>query len=261
MKTPITFILSCVLYFTVNATVLVVDNNPNNTTAFATIQGAADAASAGDTIYIQPSSTLYDSPTITKPLVVIGAGRNPNKQNQNTSRMFNFIFGAGSSGSTIQGLVMTNSVSGEVTDTDNITITHCRIKMNIVIWGNNYYIANNYISRQTNTSINAIQVQNIGGAYSNIIIENNIIVSFITSLQGSSNVLRNNLFVPNTNSSNVFFSGVNGISQNIIVENNIFYGSSPEFCNSCTFNNNITFQTSQDELPYGSGTGSNNWCS
>lgn len=258
MKAILCLLLCCMISFAVKATVHVVDNNPNNTTAYPTIQEAIDAASDNDTIYIQPSSTLYDNPLLTKPLVIIGAGRNPNKQNHNTSRMFNLTFGTGSSGSSIQGLVITNIVNGETTDTDNITITHCRIKMNLTIWGDNYYIANNVISQQFNTSIAAINVQNSGGSYSNIIIENNIIASWISSLEGSSNVLRNNLFVTNSNSSTVFSSGVNGISSNIIVENNIFYGSSPDFCNGCTFNNNITFQTTQDILPYGSSSGVDN---
>jgi len=258
MKAILPLLLCCMFSFAVKATVHVVDNNPNNTTAFSTIQDAIDAASDNDTIYIQPSSTLYDSPNLSKPLVIIGAGRHPNKQNHNTSRMVNLVFGMGSSGSTIQGLVMTNSVSGEVTDTDNITITHCRIKMTLTIWGDNYYIANNIISQQFNTSSAAIIVQNGGSVYSNIIIENNIIASWIGSLQGSSNVLRNNLFLTNSNSSNVFSNGSNSLSNNIIVENNIFYGSSPEYCTGCTFNNNITFQTTQDILPYGSSSGADN---
>ena len=193
MKAILPLLLCCMFSFAVKATVHVVDNNPNNTTAFSTIQDAIDAASDNDTIYIQPSSTAYDSPNLSKPLVIIGAGRNPNKQNHNTSRMVNLIFGTGSNGSSIQGLVITNNVSGETTDTDNITITHCRIKMNLTIWGDNYYIANNIISQQFNTSIAAINIQNSGGSYSNIIIENNIIASWISSFEGSSNVLRNNL--------------------------------------------------------------------
>ena len=258
MKAILPLLLCCMFSFAVKAAVHVVDNNPNNTTAYSTIQDAVDAAADNDTIYIQPSSTLYDSPTLTKTLVIIGAGRHPNKQNHNTSRMVNLVFGLESSGSSILGLVITNIVSGEGAGIDNITITHCRIKMNLTIWGNNYYIANNVISQQFNTSIAAINVQNSGGSYSNIIIENNIIASWISSLEGSSNVLRNNLFLSNSSYSNVFSNGVNNISSNIIIENNIFYGSSPEYCSACTFNNNITFQTTQDILPYGSSTGVDN---
>ncbi len=71
MKVLSTLLLCCVLSIYANATVFIVDNNPNNTTAYATIQGAIDDASDNDTIYVQPSSNLYDNPLVTKQLVII----------------------------------------------------------------------------------------------------------------------------------------------------------------------------------------------
>ncbi len=255
MKTFITLFLFCVFYFTVNATVYVVDDNPNNTTAYSTIQEAVDVASANDTIYIQPSSSQYPNPVINKPLVLIGAGRHPNKQNHTTSSMKRIILDPGSGGTTIQGLVITDAIFVTVNNTDNITITDCRIKQ-IHIAGDNIFISNCIIGVQ-NTNSSAIRIfGSNGNAWSNIIIQNCIIASMIRFMEGSGNMLRNNLFIPNTFYDAAFVSSEPG--KFVIAENNIFYGMSAGNCSDCTFNNNITFQTDQDVLPYGSNTGTDN---
>ena len=255
MKTHLTLILCCMTYFTVNATVYVVDNNINNTTAYSTIQEAVDVASDNDTIYIQPSSVEYANPPISKPLVLIGAGRHPNKQNHNVSYMKRIILDPGSGGTTIQGLVITDAIFVTENNTNNITITHCRIKQ-IRIVGDNIYIENCIIGNQ-NSNLSAIRIWGgNGNAWNNIVIQNCIIASVIRWIDGSGNAIRNNLFIPNS-----FYPAAFHVSEPgkfVIVENNIFYGMSPGNCFSCTFNNNITFQTSQDALPYGNNSGVDN---
>ncbi|RLD26512.1 MAG: hypothetical protein DRI54_02715 [Bacteroidetes bacterium] len=253
MKTLLTFILSCIITFSVNATVHVVDNNPNNTTAFATIQEAVDAASDNDTIYIQPSSSLYPNVILTKPLVLFGAGRNPNKQNHNLCKIDDLRFNTSASGSTIRGLVI-KLVQILQPNVNNITITHCEITR-LDIRGDNYFVENCVLGKQ-DSNFEAIKFYISDGPYDNIIIQNNIIAAKIRAMQGSGSALRNNLILPNQFHLTAFHTIELG--EFITVENNIFYGQSPGNCSSCDFNNNITFQTAQDALPYGNNTGINN---
>lgn len=257
MKILFSLFLILVLSQSTKATILVVDNNPNNSTAYAILQDAIDAASDNDTIYIQPSGTSYTSATIEKPLVLIGIGRHPNKVNQSLSKMTILYIGQGSEGSTIQGIDFSNGIfhSGSP-DINNITIRHCRITNTIIIKGDNYTIENCILGRQNNNQ-SAIVIGANAVSNNNILVQNNIILSSINNMAGSGNTLRNNLFLPNTTAANtVFRSSLPG--EFVIVENNIFYGQSAENCSSCTFNNNITYLTLQDTLPFGNNTGADN---
>ncbi len=51
-----------------------VNNNPGADPDYATLQAANDAASNGDTIYVEGSPTNYDGADISKKLVIIGPG-------------------------------------------------------------------------------------------------------------------------------------------------------------------------------------------
>lgn len=53
-------------------TIITADNNPGSTATHTTVQSAIDAATAGDIIYLQPSSTSYGALTIDKPITIIG---------------------------------------------------------------------------------------------------------------------------------------------------------------------------------------------
>lgn len=53
-------------------TIITIDNNPNSTTTYTTIQAAHDAATAGDIIYVQPSATSYGVVSINKAITIVG---------------------------------------------------------------------------------------------------------------------------------------------------------------------------------------------
>jgi len=254
MKAIITLMLCCTIYCTASATIHVVDNNINNTTVFALFQDAVDAAADFDTIYVQPSNIIYDDIIANKPLVIFGAGRRPNKQNQSRSKVSEIYLITGSSGTSIHGMKITTMRSAE--NVNNITISHSHMDY-LEIIGDNFFVENCVISRSggINYSIRVLTGAN-NTPRNNLVFQNNIIRGGIREMTGSGCVFRNNLFIPSNNYFFVFYE--TEPANSVIVENNIFYGTAPTSCFVCTFSNNITFSTTQDSLPYGNNSGENN---
>lgn len=60
------------VYATSAQNTITIDNTPQSSTQYTTIQAAHDAAVDGDIIYVQPSPTSYGAVTITKPITIIG---------------------------------------------------------------------------------------------------------------------------------------------------------------------------------------------
>lgn len=79
MKT-ITFFKQFILCFTLGfmtlalsaQSIITIDNNPNSTTTYTTIQDALDNASNNDIIYVQPSNSTYGNAIISKPITIVG---------------------------------------------------------------------------------------------------------------------------------------------------------------------------------------------
>jgi len=82
MKKQIFFLTVLCIYAYTNAIVWTVSNNPVDSAAaqYSELQEAIDAAAASDTIYVSGSPNTYGSITITKQLILIGAGYNPDNQ-------------------------------------------------------------------------------------------------------------------------------------------------------------------------------------
>ena len=74
MRTTQIIALLLTLPSSVTAQIWRVDNNPNRSADFRTIQGAVDAAQTGDTIYVAGSTTSYGDVQVRKPVVMIGTG-------------------------------------------------------------------------------------------------------------------------------------------------------------------------------------------
>ncbi|MEM6643471.1 MAG: hypothetical protein AAF616_10870 [Bacteroidota bacterium] len=282
-------------------TIRIVDNNPNAPTGaniFGTIQEAIDAASAGDTIYIQPSAIQYGIGTARIELHFRGIGFNLDKDIPYISEVNRInLYGAADgstnpSNSTITGLEIAQIRLGkEFSGDQDYTLAGVRIFNNrittSVTWntGNSITtiddltVAFNYVaSISFNYPLTNCQIRNnvIDGSVSfasssasiAAIVANNIINGSIT--KSSTNdflVIQNNNFIGNGSSSASFSS-----MQNATINNNIFYGSTPSTTgagNSTSasfqlnqFNNNITFSTGNNDLPPAGGgvgnTGSGN---
>lgn len=270
------------LNFNAFATIRVVNNNLNGPGQFTTIQDAIAAASAGDTIYISPSPTAYTNPStgtivVDKRLVFIGAGMRPAEKKDNTalSRIGTRfeVNNAAANGSIWQGLYF-QSVFAAINVSANVS--NCQVLRNWfdgssghVNFNSGSYtgwlIANNYfsigcgggISMNNQTSTNFIIQNNVFAENSGCGFQNSI--APIINFSNSANcIVSNNLFYGAqgdgvTNNDQAFLN-----CGNMIVENNIFHTMSPGGLSNSVINNNITFGTAVNTLPYGSNNGQNN---
>jgi hypothetical protein len=252
-------ILVLVLLFAINktqATVITVSNAPNSPAQYTDLQLAINAANNGDTIYVSGSLISYGNITVDKQLVLIGTGFNPQKDIPLVSQLNYINLVSGSAGSTIDGFkflgssptnIPCNGVSApyvlfSTACVDNITVRNNYILgQYIAVSGDNWLIEKNLIQY---FYINY---------HVNVIVRNNLVITN-TDIRFSNQpsvMFHNNLFI--ASSSSVFNTVTNAV-----INNNIFYGISPAGCNNCVFNNNLTFNTSQNILPYGTNTGSGN---
>ena len=248
-----TFCLSLILLFypsNLEATIITVDNSANSSGAFKELPAAINAAAVGDTIHIIGSNTSYGNITISKRLTLLGSGYNPPNQLGLKSQVGTIILGVNSIGNNISSTKISGLLINQITYNfnsliGNITIERCEITGTISMPnanGDGWTLQNNII--------NSISINNNASCA----IRNNIIKSFISNSNEPSVAILNNLFVNQTNTGNVFAN-----VQHAIIINNIFYkGRSPQGCTLSDFRNNITFLTSNNALPYGNNSGSNN---
>lgn len=265
-------ILLTILAFIVlnsNATVRTVSNNPDIPAQYNNLQTAIDASSAGDTILVAGSATSYGNITIRVKLILYGAGyNNPYGYNSyiNTLYLARQNASIGASGTKIIGFYINNdtylqgSFSGGAVNEkkmEKVVIERCRVK-NIAMNQNDVIYANDTIR---NCLIQSSSTTFYAATYNNIIFHNNI---FDASAMGqnywaeanlSSVFLRNNIIL--NYGSNFFSSGAYRLL-NMVVENNIFYSAEPQGCYGCTFNNNITYNNSNNVIPGPDNSGSGN---
>ncbi|MCK6616659.1 MAG: hypothetical protein L6Q51_03355 [Cyclobacteriaceae bacterium] len=232
------------------ATVRTVSNDPALPAQFTTtaeggntsFNAAQTASSPGDTIYIYGTRFSYGNLTISKRLVVIGAGYGPNNQFGQPTRIGNLSFfrdgSTDASGSVIAGLLISNNVdcSGTLA-TNNITIFRIRTNyiytyVNGSTLGSGWTIYNNIIN-----SISGGASSRTSSSSTNILIANNIITSSITYFNHNTIIVDHNVFLGSSNLSSMW---------NALITNNIFVRSSSNVFNGevvfCTFNKNISNQ-------------------
>ena len=255
------------------ATIHPVNNNLQGPGIFTTIQAAHDVANAGDTIYVASSPSNYGGATFTKKMTLLGAGMRPGekKDNSNYSGLNGgIVLGVGSDGSVVAGMLF----NGNIIRIQNGVIGGQILRNYFNGGGNHLYfegptsgwvIANNFfapncsqgINMNNNTTTNIIIQNNVFAEQSGCGFQNGIFP--IINFSSAANIIVSN---------NVFYglqgAGVGNNDQafgnctNFLVENNIFHTMSPGGLGNSVFNNNITFGTAQDALPYGTNSGLNN---
>ncbi len=98
MKHLILLAIAVLTVSSLSASIRRVDNNSPSAGDYSTLSAAYTAASAGDTLYLYPSSTSYGSLNMAKRLVIIGGGFNPNDLTMLTSKAaFNLTTGSANS--------------------------------------------------------------------------------------------------------------------------------------------------------------------
>ncbi len=246
MKTHLTIIFTLISIAAL-ATVRTVSNddtrpaqfNGSGNTGFVNAQ---NASSPGDTIYIYGSPFSYGTITISKRLVVIGAGYGPNNQFGQPTRIDNINFfrdgSTDASNSTIMGLLVTSSISCTGTLTvNNITIT--RFRVNYFIWtyqgskpSTGWRIYNNIVD-----NIIGMSGSRTAASATNLIIANNIITDDLSGFNSNTVFIDQNIFLGSNNLYKLW---------NVIITNNIFTRTSGNIFDGelvfNTFNNNISNQ-------------------
>ncbi|HRY33180.1 MAG TPA: hypothetical protein P5531_09470 [Bacteroidales bacterium] len=219
------------LVFKTTATVHRVNSAPGSAAAYSSVQAAHNAASSGDTLYLECSAVSYGNLDCTKSLTIIGSGyflgQNPQTQASPASAYIPFIqFNASSAGSSVTGL----SIGQIYLYTSDILINR------------NYLTGNNAIYQATGSPIgNIIITQNYfhTGAYwntsinfpypaNNILISNNYLFGGISSTGSFSAVITNNVVSGSIN------------CHNAIIKNNIHTAGS--FTNNnCSISFNLGY--------------------
>jgi hypothetical protein len=285
-KTITTITLGLLFSLSTFAAVLTVNNNtiaPGSPGQYTTIDAAFAAASAGDTLLVKGSPTVYAlNPSnsgvllINKKICIIGEGYKP-KGDANlrtkVSGVFRFLSSA-ASGSSFWGLYgnfQMDVSNPQTVRLNNITIRRNYIEGGITLADSSYNttIAENIINGSIN--LNYGPSGNNMPRHVNLKILNNIFAN--TNIYNTGNFyayqIKNNLFLagnysnPLSTTPTIIFSGGGPSStsnvrmQNASFENNIFYNTLPSPTNvstntygptSCSFINNITISANTNPL-------------
>ena len=190
-----------------NATKKRVNNNKGVNANYSTFVAAYNAASSGDTLYLEGSLTAYTPPdSIKKRLVVIGPGyfleNNDSTQANLAPASFSpqVAFGKGSENSVFMGVTFSSDL---FVNASNITIAR------------NYIAGTLYLGYLTQTTLTGIIIkQNFlaGAIYNyanyaasiNTLISNNIIFNTVLNNTNSNYVVKNNIFTYLYNTLGIF---------------------------------------------------------
>ncbi len=145
----------------------------------------------GDTIHVEGSSVIYSASTVTKRLVIIGAGyfltENPKTaENALDTRLARISFNAGSSNSQLIGFNLVsagNSADRDVyINVDGITVKRCRIEGQVVFGFplNDEYILENFFSSIVGGSALSSNGNSFFTPPTNIVFNNNICQKALT---------------------------------------------------------------------------------
>lgn len=257
----ITLLLFITAPLVVFSNVYRVNNNPGVDADFTTFAAAHAAAAPGDTLYIEGSFNSYGAATVSKPIVILGAGYflTSNDSTQALPYSSNFTtmtIAAGAAGSYISGLNLTSAPSGPVVTISASNVSFVRNRVVNTATGtstairgitisnsiNNVLIAQNFLQIPVNNTT-ARSVLFIGTNSSGIIVSNNII------LRGTSLTTDYNRAIEMPTSSQAIFTNNvvlgNWVSYNSILENNIhvrgIYTTSAN--NPNTTRNNLSYNT------------------
>lgn len=264
MKTKLLSLAAIATFaFSAQSAVLTVSNVPNSIAQYTTIAAAITAASAGDTIYVNPSNVGYGSVTVNKSLVLIGAGAWSEGQFGLRSTVSSFsLSNVAANGTVIKGFDITtpNCISTTVA-IQNITIESNRLQ-NIVF--NN--TANNIVIRNNLFHTNYPGTISGSSTCTNFLITNNIFRVTTTTgniLTLSSTANNGNLFANNiVHSSSTTVNPLRGAAYFTLVDNIIYGGASTlatDAIQNCNISHNLFFGNyTQGGVFHASSNGANN---
>jgi hypothetical protein len=213
------FLMLC--FFSAGATSWRLNNNPAVDADFTTFQAAHDAASAGDTIFVEGTGDQnhYGNITISKKLIIIGPGF---FLNENDSTYANPIFARFLS-IYIQPTAAGTEIYGLYINTVDANTNQLRIRASDVIVSRNFFHFHSYNTIRLDANVEnvsitqnyAYQIETASNSIvaNNILISNNYVYYSINLNNLSSAIISNNII--RVNIVNVFYSQ---IKNNIIYE-------------------------------------------
>lgn len=248
MKYLVLLTLTLCMYTASHAKSWRINNNVGVQADFTTFFDAVQAAAVanGDTLYIEPSATVYatNNITLTKRLVVLGVGFFLNPANvtypgnsglqetKDASQLAFLRIGNGANGSYFAGITFSSlNLMGSATDL-NITLERNLFAGALLFEAG----SNNKMFIRKNFFLNC-GINNNGGAVSiaDFTCENNIFYDFwgainLTQLTGSNNIVRNN---------SIYRAAAGSTIVNCYVANNIFGTSGALVFTNSTVKNNV----------------------
>lgn len=240
LKTTLILLLIFTHTLTKAQNTITVNNTPDITADYKTLQEGIDAAKPGDTIYVQQSKTIYKNAIINKQLHI--RGRSHSLKNYKT-KLSNITFSTNSSGSSVKAcnisildfdlsksnlnniLIESNYIFGFIGDANNLnrTASNITLRGNIIAKsGEGSGFDKNFLSINFTNNICS---QNIGFFndgdlnISNNIFFNGFNLEFIVSNTKEENLTINNCIFINNSESNVAENGINTTYNNCITYN------------------------------------------
>jgi hypothetical protein len=225
MRNLIVLFLLLLTMFTHAQNILRVNNTAGINVPYTTIAAAVTAAGVNDIIQVEGSITSYGAVTLTKKVTLVGPGyytdQNTGLQASTlTASVSTLTFNAGSSGSSVSGMVMTGNVSINSVSDINLSYNACAAQINFSGNGSNIFIHANYSGDLFTPS---------AGNYSNVFITNNYLIRINTGSTSTYTVLNN---IINSSSPSDF--------KNADIRNNIFTSTNGFTLTNCTFKNNVS---------------------
>ena len=221
-----------------NAAILLVNNSSTLVTTYQQIDDAITAANAGDTIYVTGSSAFYNNCTITKSITLIGGGTFAQKQNAIAPLINTITVNSNLDHITIEGFDLDQISFFSKTNIHHVIIRNNRINTQLycrqLTNSDNFLISNNLFEL---AQLDFWQATNL----SNIIIQNNFIKGDIYGFFVNNGLISHNVFYNTTGANaNAFTTAIT----NAIISDNIFYNRNPvENAVNCTYQNNISYNT------------------
>lgn len=275
MKKYFTVIVLCFFVSHLLATVRTVSNDPAKPAQYTNAQVAHDAANPGDTLYIYGSSNNYGVITISKSIIIIGAGFNTRKEDFNKTIFTSLDFSSGTlSNVTIDG-VLSQSMrlqSGSIFNYSGITLR------NLIIYGgigdfvgsgatcgsvfSNWLIENCYVGAMN--LLGSLGCNPIAPITTGFLVRNCVITSLGSSIHNYNITFTNCQFGADLGASNNFARNWNCTFNNCIFFKFNFVQWSANANNQ--FNNCLTFDTQSPSQTFdlnnwtGGGSGTANNC-
>ena len=184
-------LLFLIAFYSTRADVYIVNNQMEEDTEkkiYTTLLTAHDAASSGDTIYVEGSSKrYYENVVISKKLYIIGPGYFPGENlsiqvNSYAAEFSSIKISEGGTGTKLEGISTYNNIDLHA---NNVTITHCKTGIDIEKDISNLSVTKCYLSSLYGGS----------AIIDNLVMSNCILKGSLSLQDGSSGILINNIIL------------------------------------------------------------------